>query len=73
MKSLQTKQEDNEDENDDEEDDDYEEDLYTGCLFQLVPPMKIQSTVISVIMPPLYFYRKYVPPFFDGSFLNILR
>ena len=44
MKSLQTKQEDDEDENDDEEDDDYEEDLYTGCLFQLVPPIKIQST-----------------------------
>ena len=35
--------------------------------------IKIKSTVISVIMPPLYFYRKYAPPFFDGSFLNILR
>ena len=32
-----------------------------------------KSTVISVIMPPPHFYRKYAPPFFDGSFLNFLR
>ena len=30
-------------------------------------------TVISVIMPPPQFYRKYAPPFFDGSFLIFLR
>ena len=32
-----------------------------------------ECTVISVIMPPPHFYRKYAPPFFEGSFLNILR
>ena len=31
-----------------------------------------QCTVISVIMPPPHFYRKYAPPFSEGSFLKIL-
>ena len=31
-----------------------------------------KSTVISVIMPPPHFYRKYAPPFSEGSFLKIL-
>ena len=30
-------------------------------------------TVISVIMPPPHYYRKYAPPFFDDSFLNFHR
>ena len=29
-------------------------------------------TVIIVIMPPPHFYRKYAPPFSEGSFLKIL-
>ena len=29
-------------------------------------------TVISAIMPPPNFYRKYAPPFFQASFLKIL-
>ena len=29
-------------------------------------------TVISVNMPPPHFYRKYAPPFSEGSFLKIL-
>ena len=39
----------------------------------LAIPFLTLSTVISVIMPPPHFYRKYAPPFFDGSFLNFLR
>ena len=30
------------------------------------------STVIIVIMPTPHFYRKYAPPFSEGSFLKIL-
>ena len=29
-------------------------------------------TVISVILAPPHFYRKYAPPFSEGSFLKIL-
>ena len=34
--------------------------------------IQIQLTVISAITPPPHFYRKYAPPFSEGSFLKIL-
>ena len=38
------------------------------CIILIV----LKCTVISVIMPPPHFYRKYAPPFSEGSFLKIL-
>ena len=42
------------------------------CMYN-IQLYNVQCTVISVIMPTPHFFRKYAPPFFDGSFFNILR
>ena len=44
--------------------------LAVTAVTQLV--LLFACTVISIIMPPPHFYRKYAPPFSEGSFLKIL-